>query len=103
MFSINQVVNALGKMDCVSRSSLIGSYIAGKVSPKDIDILLTLNIDEAELERSKRKLKGSITRVLKKHPTPSLFDIFLVTLDGSNWRLRPWIDIDSGKLSWDWE
>lgn len=103
MNSVAPVVSALGKLDCVSNARVVGSYAAGEKSPKDVDLLLKLNIDEVELMRSKRGLKGKITGILRKTSIPSLFDIFLVTQDGASWRLRPWVDIDSGKLSWDWE
>ncbi len=102
-WTIAEVASALRTLGEISGVSLIGSRTTGKKAPKDIDLLLTLNISGARLEKLKRRLKGGITRVLRKASTPSLYDIFLITTDGSEWRLRPWEDTETGKLTWEWE
>lgn len=102
---IEIVIFNLENLEVISKVKAVGSYIHRDKPYRDIDLLLTLNINNKELENKsvRQGLKKGITKILKGISNPSLLDLFLVTSDGVDWRLRCWEDTSTKRLSWDWE
>ncbi len=100
--NIDPTLTALKDLNFVRRVATVGSYAAGKKEPKDIDVLIHLTLTDAEMQTSKtRPIKQAIIRILKKADYTN-WDLFLLTTDKVEWRLRPWED-EKGKITWDWE
>ena len=102
---IEMVIFNLEGLRDTAKVEVVGSYPGKEDGCKDIDLLLTLAIDNKKLEEkdTKKNLKREIVKILKGTSNPAFFDIFLVTSDKYEWRLRCWEDVDTKKLSWDWE
>jgi len=100
---IEQVLRGFRALTYVSSVKVVGSYAKGGDNPKDIDVLMELNLTDSTLWKTKRKVKSKIVSILKLTSQTIPFDIFIITSDKKDWRLRPWEDITTKVRTYEWE